>query len=68
MCRLSRGACGTITPIAVLKSLLESEGIAHYFHGERFNALIPSAQPVKLMVDKRYIGKLKDLIRGLNLG
>ena len=51
--------------ISLLKSILDSEDVTYYFHGEHFNAVRPWAQPAILMVDKNEIDKVKDLIKDL---
>ncbi|MDY7036780.1 MAG: hypothetical protein SV375_11550 [Thermodesulfobacteriota bacterium] len=53
--------------IAILKSLLECENINYYFHGEYFNSVRPWVQPAILMVDKKDIMVVKELIKDLKL-
>ena len=53
--------------IALLKSILDSEKITYYFHGEHFNAVRPWVQQAILMVDKKEIDNVKDLIKDLKL-
>ena len=51
----------------LLKSILDSEKITHYFHGEHFNVVRPWVQPAILMVDTNEIDKVNDLIKDLKL-
>ncbi|MCP4714348.1 MAG: DUF2007 domain-containing protein [Deltaproteobacteria bacterium] len=53
--------------ISLLKSILDSENITYYFHGEHFNAVRPWVQPAILMVDRNEVDKVKDLIKDLRL-
>ncbi len=53
--------------IAFLKSLLDSENITYYFHGEHFNVVRPWVQPAILMVDRNDVEKTKELIKDLKL-
>ncbi len=53
--------------ISMLKSLLECEDINYYFHGEYFNAVRPWVQPAILMVDRKDIPVVKELIKDLKL-
>jgi hypothetical protein len=53
--------------IAMLKSLLECENINYYFHGEYFNAVRPWVQPAVLMVDKKDVPVVKELVKDLKL-
>ena len=53
--------------IALLKSLLDSENITYYFHGEHFNLVRPWVEPAILMVDRNDLEKTKDLINDLEL-
>lgn len=53
--------------IAVIKSLLESEGIDFLAHGEHFNLIRPWIQPVRFMVAEDTLESAKVLINNLNL-
>ncbi len=46
--------------IAIIKGVLEGEGIQHYVLGERFSHLYP--QPAKIMVDKYEIEKAREIV------
>ena len=60
---------GTHNPgdIAVIKAILESEGITHFFDGEYFNRLRPMVQPARLLVRKDQVQQAKDVLKHLNL-
>lgn len=49
-----------IGDIAIIKGVLEGEGIKHYVLGERFSHLYP--QPAKIMVDKDDIEKAREIV------
>jgi hypothetical protein len=51
--------------IALLKSILDSENITYYFHGEHFNVVRPWVQPAILMVDRNDVEKTNELIKDL---
>jgi hypothetical protein len=51
--------------IAIIKSLLDGEGITYYFKGEYFNYIEPLAQPAKLMVLKDDVEKAKEILKTL---
>ncbi len=53
--------------IAFLKSLLDSEEIAYYFHGENFARIDPMIQPARLMVRRREAARAGDLLRDAGL-
>ncbi len=48
--------------IAFLKSLLESEEIAYFFHGENFARIDPMIQPARLMVRRQEAAKARALL------
>jgi hypothetical protein len=51
--------------IAIIKSLLDPEGIDYYFKSEFFNTMEPAAQPAKLMVRKDHAQEARDILKGL---
>jgi hypothetical protein len=53
--------------IAVIKSLLDAEGIVYYFHGEHFNYVDPLVSPARLMVDKEQAGTAREVLKDLTL-
>ncbi len=48
--------------IAMIKSLLDSEGITYYFRGE---SSYPFAPPTRLMVQKDRAGEAREILEGL---
>jgi hypothetical protein len=52
---------------AVIKSLLDSEGIAYYFRGEFFTSMHPHAQPARLMVRTDQAEEVKEILESLNI-
>ena len=53
--------------IAVIKAILESEGIAHFFEGEIFNMMRPFIQPARLFVRKDQVGQAKEILKNMKL-
>ncbi len=53
--------------IAIIKSLLDSESIDYYFHGEFFGYLRPLAQPARLMVRADQVSDAMDILQDLEL-
>jgi hypothetical protein len=53
--------------IAVIKSILESEGITFYFQGEHFMHMSPCVLPAKLMVAKENAESARELLQDLKL-
>ena len=53
--------------IAFLKSLLDSEGIAYYFHGENFSRIDPMIQPARLMVRREELAQARELLADAGL-
>ena len=53
--------------MALIKSLLDSEGILYYFRGEFFTSVHPLAQPARLMVRTDQAEEVKEILEGLNI-
>ena len=60
---------GTYNPadIAIIKSILDAEGIRYYFNGEHFMYVRPLAEPARLMVDEEEAEIANDLLKDLDL-
>jgi hypothetical protein len=53
--------------IALIKSLLDSEGILYFVQGEAFSAVRPLVEPVRFMVAADRLAEAKELLSGLHL-
>lgn len=53
--------------IAVIKSILESEGLTFYFLGEQFTQVLPCVQPARLMVAEEDAETVRELLEDLKL-
>ena len=53
--------------IAVIKAVLESEGITYFFDGEFFNMVRPLVRPANLLVRKDQVQKAREAVKGLKL-
>lgn len=53
--------------IALIKSLLDSEGIYYLAHGEHFNLVRPLVEPVRFLVAEADLDRAKPLIEALHL-
>lgn len=53
--------------VALIKSILDSEGITYYFNPDNFMNVSPLTLPAKLMVKKDEAKKAKEILKGLNL-
>ncbi len=53
--------------MALIKSLLESEGIIYYFKGEFSSHAHPFPQPARLMVRRDEVVEAKEILESLNI-
>jgi hypothetical protein len=53
--------------MAVIKSLLESDGVVYYFRGEFFSSMHPLAQPARLIVRTDQAQEVKEILETLNI-
>jgi len=53
--------------MALIKSLLDSEGILYHFRGEFFTSAHPLAQPARLMVRTDQVEEVKEILERLNI-
>jgi len=53
--------------MALIKSLLESEGITYYFKGEFSSHAHPFPQPARLMVRRDEVHEAKEILESLNI-
>jgi hypothetical protein len=53
--------------IAIIKSLLDAEGITYFFKGEHFMYVRPLADPVRLMVKKDEVEDAMAILQDANL-
>ena len=53
--------------VAIIRSILDGEGIAYYFHGENFMNMRPLVEPARLMVDHEQAEEVKELLKDLDL-
>ncbi len=53
--------------MAVIKSLLENEGITYYFKGEFSSQAHPFPQPTRLMVEREEVNEAKEILESLNI-
>ena len=49
--------------IAIIKSILDGEGITYFFQGENFTYLDPLVVPARLMVKKDQVEKAKEILK-----
>ncbi len=60
-------ATSNIAEIALIKSLLDSEGISYLAQGEHFHAVRPIIEPVRFLVPQQDLERAKPLIEALDL-
>lgn len=53
--------------IAIIKSVLDTEGITYFFQGEHFTYVIPLALQARLMVKKDQVEQARELLKDLKL-
>ncbi len=53
--------------MAVIKSLLDSEGIVYNFRGEFFTSAHPLSQPARLMVRTDQVEEVEEILDSLNI-
>jgi hypothetical protein len=60
---------GTYNPadIALIKSLLDAEGITYFFKGEHFSYVRPLADPARLMVKEDEVLDAENVLKDLKL-
>ena len=55
-----------IADVAMVRSILDAEGILYFAHGEQFNMVRPMVEPVRFMVAEDQFEIAKDLLEGLS--
>jgi len=53
--------------MAVIKSVLDNEGIVYFFRGEFFSSVHPLVQPARLMVSTDQVEEVKEILKSLNI-
>lgn len=58
---------GLVLPAEVMfvKSILAESDIEYYFVGENFQAVQPLVEPIRLMVRKNYVEKVKEILKDI---
>ncbi|HLZ19733.1 MAG TPA: DUF2007 domain-containing protein [Smithellaceae bacterium] len=51
--------------IAVIKSILDGEGIRYFFQGENINLLIAAGTRPRLLVDEDQVDRVRDILHEL---
>jgi hypothetical protein len=51
-----------IADVALIKSILDAEGILYFAHGEQFNLVRPMLEPVRFMVPEDQLDAARDLL------
>ncbi len=57
----------SVTDVALIKSVLEAEGVPHLFQGENIKFIDPFLGPTVLLVPMEYVDTAKDLLGPLQL-
>jgi len=60
-------ATSNLADIALIKSLLDSEGIPYLAQGEHFNLVRPLVEPVRFLVAEEDLDRAKPLIESIHL-
>ena len=60
-------ATSNLADIALIKSLLDAEGIVYLAQGENFHAVRPLIEPVRFMVSESDLDRARDLLRDITL-
>jgi len=53
--------------LAFLKSILDAEGITYFVQGEHVAQFIFHSVPMRLMVKKEDVARVKEILQGVNL-
>lgn len=53
--------------IAIIKSILDAEGITYFFKGEHFNYVRPLGEPARLMIAIGQVQEAKEILKDLEL-
>jgi hypothetical protein len=53
--------------IAIVRSILDAEGITYFMKGENFGMVRPLADPVGLMVKREDVDRAREVLKDLNL-
>ncbi|MFC2106403.1 DUF2007 domain-containing protein, partial [Candidatus Bipolaricaulota bacterium] len=61
-------ATSNLADIALIKSLLDSEGIPYLAQGEHFNLVRPLVEPVRFLVAEEDLDRAKPLIESIDAG
>jgi hypothetical protein len=51
--------------VALIKSIMDSEKLTYFFHGEHFHQVRPLIEPAKLMVRKNQVQRARDILKHL---
>jgi hypothetical protein len=55
-----------IADVALIKSILDAEGILYFAHGEQFNLVRPMLEPVRFMVPEDQLDRARDVLSGIS--
>ncbi len=53
--------------IAIIKFILDTEGITYFFKGEHFNYVRPLGEPARLMISIEQVREAKEILKDLDL-